>query len=59
MAIGQLACHTHGTYLAKEEVLIILTHGFLGCCIDVCKTDMESLCWRDEAGGMPLDSLPL
>ena len=47
---GYLAYRTSGRYLAREEVLSVVTHGIIGCYGDVHGTDMESLCWRGETG---------
>jgi len=40
---GQLTCRTRGRYLAREELLSVVTHGFIGCYGDVHAADMESL----------------
>jgi len=54
---------TRGRYLAREEVLSVVTHAFIGCYGDVHGTDMESLCWRGESRVVPPDiprsALPL
>jgi len=41
-----------GRYLAREKVLSVATHGFIGCFGNVRETDMEmeGLCWRNETG---------
>jgi len=36
-----------------ERALNVATHGFIGYYRDVRGTDMKSLCWRGELGGMP------
>jgi len=37
--------------MARQEVLCVVTHGFIGYYGDVRGTDMESLCWRGETDG--------
>jgi len=36
--------------LAREVILRVATHGFIGCYGDIHATYMESLCWRYETG---------
>jgi len=40
-----------GRYLAREEVLNLATHGFIGCYGHVRRTNMESLFCRGETEG--------
>jgi len=37
-------------YQAKEELLSVVTYGFIGCYGDVHGADKGSLCWRGKTG---------